>query len=112
MALQRAHKALLARRGRAYYRTDVSGARGRVVIYSAPFCPFCVRAKRLLDARGIAYQEVDVAADPALRAEMIAASRRRTVPQIFIDGTPIGGFEELVALDRRGALAALATSAP
>jgi glutaredoxin 3 len=81
----------------------------RVVVYSASFCPFCVRAKGLLEARGIAYEEVDVAADPAVRARVMSQTGRRTVPQIFIDGAPIGGFEELVALDRGGALAELST---
>jgi glutaredoxin 3 len=84
----------------------------RVVVYSAPFCPFCVRAKRLLEARAIVYDEVDVAADPAVRARVMSETGRRTVPQIFIDGVPIGGFEELVVLDREGALAALSTPVP
>ncbi len=71
----------------------------RVEIYTTPSCPFCVRAKRLLQARGIAYDEVDVAGDPALRADLVRRTGRRTVPQIFIDGESIGGFEELAALD-------------
>ena len=68
-------------------------------MYTTPSCPFCVRAKRLLQARGIAYEEVDVAGDPELRADLVQRTGRRTVPQIFIDGEPIGGFEELAALD-------------
>ena len=71
----------------------------RVEIYTTPSCPFCVRAKRLLQARGIPYDEIDVAADPDLRADLVQRTGRRTVPQIFIDGEPIGGFEELAALD-------------
>ena len=71
----------------------------RVEIYTTPSCPFCVRAKRLLQARGIPYDEVDVADDPDLRADLVQRTGRRTVPQIFIDGEPIGGFEELAALD-------------
>ncbi|HLY38937.1 MAG TPA: glutaredoxin 3 [Candidatus Binatia bacterium] len=79
----------------------------RVEIYTTPSCPFCVRAKRLLQARGIAYDEVDVAGDPELRADLVQRTGRRTVPQIFIDGEPIGGFEELAALDASTRLANL-----
>ena len=79
----------------------------RVEIYTTPSCPFCVRAKRLLQARGIAYDEVDVGNDPALRADLVRRTGRRTVPQIFIDGEPIGGFEELAALDASTRLANL-----
>jgi len=71
----------------------------RVEIYTTPSCPFCVRAKRLLQARGIAYDEIDVAEDEELRTDLVRRTGRRTVPQIFIDGEPIGGFEELAALD-------------
>jgi GrxC family glutaredoxin len=76
----------------------------RVEIYTSPSCPFCVRAKRLLDARGIAFDEVDVAVDETLRAQVIERTGQRTVPQIFIDGRSIGGFEELAALDAAGEL--------
>ena len=76
----------------------------RVEIYTTPSCPFCVRAKRLLDARGIAFEEIDLANDHALREEVIERTGRRTVPQIFIDGRSIGGFEELAALDAAGEL--------
>jgi len=76
----------------------------RVEIYTTPSCPFCVRAKRLLDARGIAFDEVDLANDHALRAQVLERTGRRTVPQIFIDGRSIGGFEELAALDAAGEL--------
>ena len=76
----------------------------RVEIYTAPSCPFCVRAKRLLHARQIAFDEVDVAADDVLREQVIERTGRRTVPQIFIDGRSIGGFEELAALDAAGEL--------
>jgi glutaredoxin 3 len=79
----------------------------RVEIYTAPRCPFCVRAKRLLAARGIPYREIDVADDGEVRTGLVARTGRRTVPQIFIDGRSIGGFEELAALDARGELAAL-----
>ena len=82
-------------------------ASGRVVVYSGPSCPYCGRAKQLLRERGVAFEEIDVAADPTQRAFMIEASGRRTVPQIFVDGRPIGGYDELVALDREGVLASL-----
>jgi glutaredoxin 3 len=79
----------------------------RVEIYTTPSCPFCVRAKRLLQARGIVYDEVDVAGNAELRADLVQRTGRRTVPQIFIDGEPIGGFEELAALDASTRLANL-----
>ena len=79
----------------------------RVVVYSTRTCPFCVRAKRLLEARGIVYEEIDVGSDAALRADLVRRTGRRTVPQIFIDGDPIGGFEELAALDASTRLADL-----
>lgn len=82
-------------------------ASARVIVYSGPSCSYCFRAKRLLTERGIAFEEVDVARDPQQRVAMMEASGRRTVPQIFIDGKPIGGYEELVTLDRDGALAGL-----
>lgn len=80
----------------------------RVEVYTTPSCPFCVRAKRLLEARGIAFVEIDVATDDERRAEIIQRTGRRTVPQIFIDERSIGGFEELAALDIAGGLAGLA----
>lgn len=82
----------------------------RVEVYTTPFCAFCVQAKRLLQARNIPYDEFDLAEDDVLRAEIVGRSGRYTVPQIFIDGQSIGGFEELAALDARGELAGLLTS--
>jgi glutaredoxin 3 len=79
----------------------------RVVIYTTPSCPFCVHAKRLLSARGIPFEEVDVSDDPAGRADLVRKTGRRTVPQIFIDGESIGGYEELAALDASTRLADL-----
>ena len=79
----------------------------RVEVYTTPMCPYCVAAKRLLDERSIPYAEVDVANDDALRAQVMERSGRRTVPQIFIDGRSIGGFEELRELDAAGELAPL-----
>jgi glutaredoxin 3 len=79
----------------------------RIAVYTTRSCPFCVRAKRLLEARGIPYDEIDVGRDAALRAALIERTGRRTVPQIFIDGDPIGGFDELAALDASTRLADL-----
>ena len=80
----------------------------KIEIYSTLFCPYCTRAKRLLDQKGIGYTEIDVIADTSKRGEMVhRAGGRTSVPQIFIDGRHIGGCEELYALERRGELDAL-----
>jgi glutaredoxin 3 len=77
----------------------------RILVYSTPFCGYCAAAKRLLTAKGAEYTEIDVMMDPERRQEMLAKSGgRRTVPQIFIDGRHIGGFDELSALDKAGGL--------
>ncbi len=78
-----------------------------VTIYTTVSCPYCVQAKRLLGHKGVSYTEIDVTMDPELRRTMIERSGRRTVPQIFIDGRSIGGFDELHELDQRGELDAL-----
>ena len=75
-----------------------------VVLYTTQWCPFCVRAKALLQHKGVRFEEIDVSGDDALRLRMVEESGRRTVPQVFINGSPIGGFEELAALDRDGEL--------
>lgn len=77
----------------------------RVEIYSTLFCPYCARAKGLLERKGVAYENIDIIEDTSKRDEMHARSGGRTsVPQIFIDGEHIGGFDELYALDRAGKL--------
>ena len=76
-------------------------------MYTTSCCPVCVRAKRLLHARGIPYDEIDVGTDDALRADLVARTGRQTVPQIFIDERSIGGFDELAVLDAAGELAGL-----
>lgn len=76
----------------------------KVVVYTTQSCSYCVRAKALLKQKGVPFDEIDVSADDALRDRMIEASGRRTVPQIFINEEPIGGFEELRALDAQGEL--------
>ncbi len=73
----------------------------RVEIYTTTYCPYCDRAKALLRRKGVEFEEIDVTDDPDLRAEMIRrANGRRTVPEIFIDGQLIGGYEELRALEQ------------
>ncbi|MCB1866772.1 MAG: glutaredoxin 3 [Chromatiales bacterium] len=71
-----------------------------VTIYSTAFCPYCVRAKALLDSKGVSYREIRVDQDHAQMRVMIERSRRRTVPQIFIDSHHVGGYDDLAALDR------------
>jgi glutaredoxin 3 len=72
-----------------------------VVVYSTPWCPYCIRAKRLLADKGVAFTDVDVSADPALRREMITRSGRQTVPQIWIGERHVGGCDDLYALERQ-----------
>lgn len=80
----------------------------RVVMYSSGVCPFCLRAEALLKARGVSeIEKVRVDTDPARRDEMVARTGRRTVPQIFIGATHVGGYDDLSALDRDGKLAPL-----
>ena len=77
----------------------------RVIVYSQPFCGYCSAAKRLLTAKGAPFTEIDVMMEAGKRDEMIERSGgRRTVPQIFIDGRHIGGFDDLSALDKAGEL--------
>jgi len=76
-----------------------------VTLYTSAWCPYCMRAKALLDRKGIAFREIDVEAGREFRQEMIARSGgRRTVPQVFINGTHLGGSEELAAAERSGEL--------
>jgi glutaredoxin 3 len=76
-----------------------------VEIYTTPICPYCMAAKRLLTRKGVAFTEIDVSRDPALRDAMTArAGGRRTVPQIFIGGIHVGGSDDLHALDHDGKL--------
>lgn len=76
----------------------------RVKMYSTRFCPYCIRARALLESKGVIYEDIAVDADPELRREMMALSGRRTVPQIWIDELHVGGFDELAGLDRQGRL--------
>lgn len=75
-----------------------------VTIYTTAHCPYCIRTKHLLTRKHVAYREIDVTGDDAVRERMVARSGRRTVPQIFIGDKLIGGYEELAALERSGRL--------
>jgi glutaredoxin 3 len=76
-----------------------------VTIYTRSWCGYCFRAKRLFEAKGVRFEEIDVDTDLAREREMIRKSGGRlTVPQIFIDGSHVGGSDELYDLDRRGEL--------
>ena len=82
----------------------------KIEMYSSMMCPYCARAKRLLDGKGVAFEEYDITMGGPKRAEMLQRSNgRTTVPQIFIDGSHIGGSDDLAALDRAGKLDPLLT---
>jgi glutaredoxin 3 len=78
-----------------------------VTVYTTRVCPYCIAAKKLLTSKGVAYDEVDVSHDDAKRAWLVETTGRRTVPQIFIKGEGIGGYDELAALDQSGKLAGM-----
>ncbi|OHE80639.1 MAG: glutaredoxin 3 [Lysobacterales bacterium GWF1_69_6] len=79
----------------------------KVVMYTTAVCPYCVAAKNFLKSRGASWEEVRVDLDLERRQEMLARAKRTSVPQIFIDDTHVGGYDDLVALDRAGGLAPL-----
>lgn len=78
-----------------------------VLMYSTPWCPFCVRAKRLLTEKGVVFTDIDISGSGELRQEMIQRSGQRTVPQIWIGERHIGGCDDLYALERKGQLDSL-----
>lgn len=78
-----------------------------VVIYSTGCCPYCVMARQLLEKKRVRYTEVRVDQEPGRRMEMEQRSRRRSVPQIFIGETHVGGFDDMAQLEHRGELDAL-----
>lgn len=78
-----------------------------IIVYSSQFCPYCVRAKMLLDSKNVAYEEIKIDSDPSKRDEMMRRSNRRTVPQIFIGDVHVGGCDDLYALERQGELDSL-----
>ena len=76
----------------------------RVIVYTTNYCRFCFRAKTFLRSKEVPFEEIDVTYDPPGRAEMERLSARRTVPQIFIDGQSIGGYDDIRLLDATGEL--------
>ncbi len=84
----------------------------KVKIYTREWCGYCTAALNLLDQKGVDYEHIDASGKPELRAWLVKASGQRTVPQIFIDEKPIGGFSELRALDRDGKLDAMLWDKP
>ena len=76
----------------------------KVVMYATSWCPYCARARQLLERKGVELEEIDIEAVPGARTEMMARSGRRTVPQIFIGETHVGGCDDLQDLEARGGL--------
>ena len=81
-----------------------------VIVYSSDYCPYCMRAKYLLESKGVAFEEVKVDGKPQVRAEMSQKAGRTSVPQIWIGSTHVGGCDDLYALERAGKLDALLQS--
>jgi glutaredoxin 3 len=79
----------------------------KVVMYLTGWCPYCTRARQLLESKGVDFQEIDVDARPGARTEMTARSGRHTVPQIFVGATHVGGCDDLHALEASGRLDSL-----
>ena len=73
-------------------------------MYSTRFCPYCIRARMLLDSKQVEYNDISVDGEPGLRREMMQRSGRRTVPQIWIGDRHVGGFDDLARLDQQGRL--------
>lgn len=83
----------------------MASERTEIEIYTTPFCPYCTMAKSLLQSKGVEWKEIDLMSEPARRDEMLTrADGRSTVPQIFVNGSGLGGFDEISALDRQGKL--------
>jgi len=76
----------------------------QVIMYSTRFCPYCVRARFLLDSKNVDYTDIGVDAKPALRREMLEKSGRHTVPQIWIGEHHVGGYDDLARLEHQGQL--------
>lgn len=76
----------------------------KVVLYSKAHCPYCVRAKQLLTKKQVRFDEIAIDQDPEQAAKMVELTGRKTVPQIIINGEPVGGFDDLWALEQKGAL--------
>lgn len=82
-------------------------ASSRVVMYTTSWCPYCQQSRKLLAAKNVGFEEIDIESAPEKRAEMQARSGRRTVPQIFIGDHHVGGSDDLLALEDAGSLDAL-----
>lgn len=78
-----------------------------VIVYSSDYCPYCMRAKQLLERKGVRFTEINVDGQPQVRAEMARKAGRTSVPQIWIGATYVGGCDDLHALERAGKLDAL-----
>ncbi len=76
----------------------------KVILYTRDLCAFCRHAKALLTSKGVEFEEFNIENDESLQEEVVRKSGRRTVPQIFVDGIPLGGYQEIQALDSRGEL--------
>ncbi len=75
----------------------------KVVIYTTPYCPYCIAAKKFLKSKNVFFDEVDVSRDDVLRERLVEMTGgRETVPQIFVEGQPLGGYDELVAFYNSG----------
>ncbi len=83
----------------------------RITVYTTEPCGFCRVAKALLNKRGVPFEEINLAKSPEGRAQLVERTGMMTFPQVIIDGEPIGGYQELVAVDRDGRLAPLADAA-
>ncbi|MCP3670420.1 MAG: glutaredoxin 3 [Gammaproteobacteria bacterium] len=84
----------------------------KVVVYSTNVCPYCVRAKSLLQRKGVTYEELNIDQDFSLMEQMIEKSQRRSVPQIFINDYHVGGYDDMAELDAEGKLDPLLGIAP
>ena len=78
-----------------------------ILIYTANLCPYCTMAKKLLDKKGASYSEINIDSKPGLRQEMMEKTKRRTVPQVYIGETHVGGFDDLYALETKNLLDSL-----
>lgn len=76
----------------------------KVEMYSTRFCPYCIMARQLLSKKGVAFNDTDVGGNPEMRQKLRERTGRRTVPQIFINGRSVGGYDDISELDRKGEL--------
>ena len=96
---------------RSGYRTILSEVMSQITLYTTEPCGYCRVAKALLAKRGVQYEEINLAKDPEGRAELVRLTGMMTFPQVVIEGESVGGYQELVALDRAGGLAEYAAVA-